>query len=69
MFVVTHSPFIIHIENRRNDKVIVLARDGDPYDISSDILLVFRLLHQNTVDDVFESCELETPPASGAPAD
>jgi len=35
MFVVTHSPFIIHIENRRNDKVIVLARDGDPYDISS----------------------------------
>lgn len=27
MFVVTHSPFIIHNENRRNDKVIVLARD------------------------------------------
>ena len=27
MFVVTHSPFIIHNENRRNDKVIVLARN------------------------------------------
>lgn len=27
MFVVTHSPFIIHNENRRNDKVIVLYRD------------------------------------------
>ena len=27
MFVVTHSPFIIHNENRRNDKVIVLALD------------------------------------------
>ncbi len=27
IFVVTHSPFIIHNENRRNDKVIVLARD------------------------------------------
>lgn len=29
MFVVTHSPFIIHNENRRNDKVIVLARDEE----------------------------------------
>lgn len=28
MFVVTHSPFIIHNEDRRNDKVIVLARDN-----------------------------------------
>lgn len=27
MFVVTHSPFIIHNENRRNDKIIVLYRD------------------------------------------
>lgn len=27
IFAVTHSPFIIHNENRRNDKVIVLARD------------------------------------------
>lgn len=29
MFVVTHSPFIIHNENRRNDKVIVLERDEE----------------------------------------
>jgi len=29
MFVVTHSPFIIHNENRRNDKVIVLERDKE----------------------------------------
>ena len=27
MFVVTHSPFIIHNRNRQNDKVIVLYRD------------------------------------------
>lgn len=27
LFVVTHSPFIIHNPNRRNDKVIVLKRD------------------------------------------
>ncbi len=27
IFVVTHSPFIIHNENRKNDKVIVLTRD------------------------------------------
>ncbi len=27
IFAVTHSPFIIHNDNRKNDKVIVLARD------------------------------------------
>ena len=27
IFAVTHSPFVIHNENRRNDKVIVLDRD------------------------------------------
>lgn len=29
IFAVTHSPFIIHNENRYNDKVIVLKRDDD----------------------------------------
>lgn len=29
MFVVTHSPFIIHNENRKNDKVIVLMRNEE----------------------------------------
>lgn len=29
IFAVTHSPFIIHNNNRRNDKVIVLARDAN----------------------------------------
>lgn len=29
IFAVTHSPFIIHNPNRRNDKVIVLARDPE----------------------------------------
>lgn len=28
LFVVTHSPFVLHNEARRNDKVIVLKRDG-----------------------------------------
>lgn len=28
IFAVTHSPFIIHNENRRNDKVIVIERDS-----------------------------------------
>ncbi len=28
IFVVTHSPFLIHNEHRKNDKVIVLMRDG-----------------------------------------
>lgn len=34
IFAVTHSPFIIHNENRRNDKVIVLERD-----INGDIIV------------------------------
>ena len=29
IFVVTHSPFIIHNPQRKNDKVIVLGRDKD----------------------------------------
>lgn len=29
IFAVTHSPFVIHNENRKNDKVIVLKRDVD----------------------------------------
>lgn len=29
IFVVTHSPFIIHNENRKNDKVLVIFRDND----------------------------------------
>lgn len=29
LFVVTHSPFIIHNENRYNDKIIVLTKDKD----------------------------------------
>lgn len=29
IFAVTHSPFLIHNENRRNDKVIILARDNE----------------------------------------
>lgn len=28
IFIATHSPFIIHNDNRKNDKVIVLKRDG-----------------------------------------
>ncbi len=29
MFVVTHSPFIIHNTNRQNDKIIVMGRDNN----------------------------------------
>ena len=29
LFITTHSPFIIHNESRKNDKVIVLARKGE----------------------------------------
>ena len=29
IFAVTHSPFIIHNENRKNDKVIIMSRDNE----------------------------------------
>ena len=29
IFAVTHSPFVIHNDNRRNDKVIILTRDAN----------------------------------------
>lgn len=36
LFVVTHSPFIIHSSERKNDKVIVLKRDADGNIVSID---------------------------------
>lgn len=49
IFAVTHSPFIIHNKNRKNDKVLVLARDAsgkivvkdkpEYYECSSEVLI------------------------------
>lgn len=53
MFVVTHSPFIIHNENRRNDKVIVLARDDEGKIIVRDEPEYYKCSSIELVKDAF----------------
>lgn len=53
MFVVTHSPFIIHNENRRNDKVIVLARDSKGQIIVQDKPGYYKCSSVEVVKDAF----------------
>ena len=53
IFVVTHSPFIIHNENRYNDKVIVLERDEDNYIIVKDKPEYYRCDSVEAVSDAF----------------
>jgi hypothetical protein len=36
IFIATHSPFIIHNENRENDKVIILKNDGGKISVSGE---------------------------------
>lgn len=53
MFVVTHSPFIIHNENRRNDKVIVLARNDEGQIIVRDDPKYYKCSSVELVKDAF----------------
>ncbi len=53
IFVVTHSPFIIHNENRYNDKVIVLERDKDNNIIVKDKPEYYRCDSVEAVSDAF----------------
>ena len=53
IFVVTHSPFIIHNENRYNDKVIVLERDKDNNIIVKDKPEYYRCDSVEVVSDAF----------------
>lgn len=53
LFVATHSPFIIHNENRRNDKVIVLARDSDGNIIVKDQPEYYKCNSVEVVQDAF----------------
>lgn len=53
MFVVTHSPFIIHNEDRRNDKVIVLARDSKGQIIVQDKPGYYKCSSVEVVKDAF----------------
>lgn len=53
IFAVTHSPFIIHNENRRNDKVIVLARDEAGNVVVKDRPEYFKCTSTEAVEDAF----------------
>lgn len=54
IFAVTHSPFIIHNENRKNDKVIVLARDSNGKIMVKDKPAYYKCSSVEAVRDAFE---------------
>jgi hypothetical protein len=53
IFAVTHSPFVIHNDNRRNDKVIVLARNQSGAIIVKDKPEYFKCNSIEAVQDAF----------------
>ena len=57
LFVVTHSPFILHGDNRRNDKVIVLQRDNNGAVVASDKPSYYRCGSVEAIEDAFSVCD------------
>lgn len=53
IFAVTHSPFIIHNENRINDKVIVLERNAEGNISVKDRAEYFKCNSMEVVEDAF----------------
>lgn len=53
IFAVTHSPFIIHNENRKNDKVIVLTRDGNGDIVVKDKPDYYKCTSLDSIKDAF----------------
>lgn len=53
IFAVTHSPFVIHNESRRNDKVIVLSRNEDGEIVVIDKPEYFKCNSVEVVRDAF----------------
>lgn len=53
IFVVTHSPFIIHNDNRRNDKVIVLSRNQDGDIVTKDKPSYYKCDSDELIRDAF----------------
>ena len=54
LFVVTHSPFIIHNENRKDDKVIVLKRENEAITVS-DKNEYYKCDSKAVVEDAFST--------------
>ena len=53
IFAVTHSPFIIHNDNRKNDKVIVLTRDNEGKIIVKDNPEYYHCTSTKAIEDAF----------------
>ena len=60
IFVVTHSPFIIHNENRKNDKVIVLSHDKEGNIIIKDRQEYFKCDSMEVVQDAYNGPPVKT---------
>lgn len=55
IFVATHSPFIIHNDTRKNDKVVVLARDADGKIFMKDNPEYYKCNSIEAVQDAFST--------------
>ena len=53
IFAVTHSPFVIHNDNRRNDKVIILTRDANGNIVVKDKADYYKCNSIEAVQDAF----------------
>ena len=53
IFAVTHSPFVIHNENRKNDKVIVLGRNDNGDIIVKDKPSYYKCNSIDVIEDAF----------------
>lgn len=54
IFAVTHSPFVIHNDTRRNDKVIILSRDDSGNIVVNDKPEYFKCNSIEAVQDAFQ---------------
>lgn len=54
IFAVTHSPFVIHNDTRRNDKVIILSRDDNGNIVVNDKPAYFKCNSIEAVQDAFQ---------------
>ena len=63
IFVVTHSPFIIHNDSRKNDKVIVLDRDNDGKIVVKDRPEYYKCSSLEAIEDAFHIADFanDTP--------
>ena len=67
LFVATHSPFIIHNQNRKNDKVIVMKRDELGQIVVSEKTEYYKCDSIEVIKDAFNTSLFEEKIYSGRP--